>query len=126
MTESKKVGEDDKPKEVIAMKVRGNVKWFNVKSGYGFIKRNDTEEDVFVHKTAISKNNPKKALKSLGEGEEVEFDVVIGENGNTEASNVTGPDGAAVKGSPIVADRKKKSWRKIKKKPLRPDTFFNP
>ena len=63
--------------------------------------------------------------KSLGEGEEVEFDVVIGENGNTEASNVTGPDGATVKGSLIIADRKKKSWRKIKKKPLRPDTFFN-
>ena len=48
MTEAQKVGEDEKPKEVIAKKVRGTVKWFNVKSGYGFIIRNDTEEDVFV------------------------------------------------------------------------------
>ena len=126
MTEAQKVVEDEKLKEGIASKIRGTVRWFNVKSGYGFINRNDTEEDVFVHQTAIAKNNPKKAKKSLGDGEEVEFDVVIGENGNTEASNVTGPDGTTVKGSPIVADRKKKSWRKIKKKPLRPDTFFNP
>merc|ERR1719206_1504348 len=39
-------------KEVIATKVSGTVKWFNVKSGYGFINRNDTKEDVFVHQTA--------------------------------------------------------------------------
>ena len=50
----------EKPKQVIATKVSGTVKWFNVKSGYGFINRNDTKEDVFVHQTAIVKNNPKK------------------------------------------------------------------
>ena len=49
--------------QVIATKVSGTVKWFNVKSGYGFINRNDTKEDVFVHQTAIMKNNPKKAVR---------------------------------------------------------------
>ncbi|MBW8521755.1 cold shock domain-containing protein, partial [Escherichia coli] len=35
-----------KEKEVLATKVTGTVKWFNVKSGYGFINRHDTKEDV--------------------------------------------------------------------------------
>ncbi|KAJ6654978.1 hypothetical protein lerEdw1_006449 [Lerista edwardsae] len=43
-------------KRVLATQVQGTVKWFNVRNGYGFINRNDTKEDVFVHQGAEAAN----------------------------------------------------------------------
>jgi CspA family cold shock protein len=50
--------------------MKGTVKWFNEKKGYGFI---NTEEgkDVFVHFSAIKG----EGFRTLYEGQKVELDV---------------------------------------------------
>jgi cold shock protein len=78
-----------------ASRLVGTVKWFNAKAGYGFITRNDNQEDVFVHLSGIARKNPRHAFKSLCDGEIVEF--------NTIATNVTGLNGTNVIGNPYVA-----------------------
>ena len=54
------------------MSVRGTVKWFSKDKGYGFITREDTNTDVFVHFTDIQK----EGFKTLYKGQKVEFEVV--------------------------------------------------
>ena len=61
----------------------GTVKWFSAPKGYGFIGRNDGEEDVFVHFSAIQM----EGYKRLKEGQQVEFSIEDGPKG-LQAANV--------------------------------------
>lgn len=76
-------------------RLQGTVKWFNAKNGYGFITRSDNGEDVFVHFSGIARKNPRHAMKSLGDGEVVEFNIM--------ATNVTGPQGRPVRGNSHIS-----------------------
>ena len=61
----------------------GTVKWFSAPKGYGFIGRDDGEEDVFVHFSAIQM----EGYKRLKEGQAVEFSIEDGPKG-LQAANV--------------------------------------
>jgi CspA family cold shock protein len=61
--------------------MKGKVKWFNADRGYGFITRANGP-DVFVHYTAIQT----EGVRSLEEGEEVEFEIEEGRKGPQAAS----------------------------------------
>lgn len=66
------------------MLIIGRVKWFNTKKGYGFITREDSDEDIFVHYTSISGDG----YRALEKGEDVQFELVEGPKG-LQAQNVS-------------------------------------
>lgn len=70
------------------MAIKGTVKWFDVKKGFGFIQQEDGS-DVFIHYSNISGNG----FKVLEDGESVEFEVVEGNKG-LQAQNVVKAEAA--------------------------------
>lgn len=70
-------------RKVVKQLPEGNVKWFNDAKGYGFIRQDGDNRDVFVHYSAIAGDG----FKTLKEGEKVNFEVVQGPKG-LQASSV--------------------------------------
>ncbi len=62
--------------------MKGTVKWFDSKKGFGFITAEDGT-DIFVHYSAIQSGG----YKELKENQQVTFDVTEGPKGK-QASNV--------------------------------------
>jgi len=63
---------------------QGKVKWFNNAKGFGFIREEGKEDDVFVHYTAIEGDG----YKTLEDGQDVLFEICEGPKG-LHAKNVT-------------------------------------
>ena len=51
--------------------MKGTVKWYNARKGYGFITPDDNSDDVFVHATSLKECG----LKKLYTGSEVTFET---------------------------------------------------
>ncbi len=66
--------------------VKGTVKWFDSRKGYGFITREDGSGDIFVHFSAIQGEDAE--FKIIYEGDIVEFEVTEGDKG-PQATNLT-------------------------------------
>lgn len=78
----------------------GNVKWFDVKKGFGFIVGPEGQ-DVFVHFSSITGDG----FKTLKDGEPVEYELLEGEKGwhARNVKRVAGPrqpDGEAMMAPP--------------------------
>ena len=54
--------------------MKGTVKWFNDRKGFGFIEGSD-EKDIFVHRNALAEGI------QLNDGDEVEYEVESSEKG---------------------------------------------
>jgi len=61
----------------------GRVKWFDSKKGYGFIKDNDSEKDIFLHISSLEKSK----LRVLKENQEIQFEIKE-EKGKLQAVNL--------------------------------------
>ena len=61
----------------------GTVKWFNNAKGYGFIVPDGGGEDLFAHFSAVNM----EGYKTLSAGDQVQFDVTVGDKG-PQATNI--------------------------------------
>jgi CspA family cold shock protein len=57
--------------------LKGTVRWFNGKKGFGFIEREDKEKDVFFHASAVKA----AGMRYLNEGDKLEFTLEDGPKG---------------------------------------------
>ena len=62
----------------------GTVKWFNPEKGYGFIAPDQGTKDAFVHISAVER----AGLRSLREGQKIEYELVPGRDGRAAAENL--------------------------------------
>ena len=58
--------------------VQGTVKWFNARKGYGFIKVDNSQDEVFVHANEVSGS---KFRNELVQDQRVEFEIADGQKG---------------------------------------------
>lgn len=64
---------------------KGTVKFFNTLKGFGFIKNDETAEEIFVHVSALN-----DGVKELSEGQKVTYDIGKDPRSNKDrAENVT-------------------------------------
>ena len=61
----------------------GTVKWFNNAKGYGFIVPEGGGEDLFAHFSAVNMDG----YKTLSAGDQVQFDITVGDKG-PQATNI--------------------------------------
>jgi cold shock protein len=67
-----------------ATRLNGTVKWFDQKKGYGFIKPDDQDRDIFVHITAVQEAN----LERLKDNQRISFELIMDRNNKQSAGKL--------------------------------------
>ncbi|KAL7545130.1 hypothetical protein ACHAWF_008486 [Thalassiosira exigua] len=88
-------GSDNASAPASETKIKGTVKWFDNRKGFGFIAPEDGRADVFVHRRGI---RGYRKCGILEDGEEVEFEAITEPDKQClRAIQVTGPGGTLTK-----------------------------
>ena len=109
------------PVVVSDARIVGRVKWFNNKSGFGFITLCEGDDnDIFVHYTCLRAENSQ--YKYLVQGEYVEFDLVKSEDNKHEfhAANVSG-----IKGGLLMCQTHSLNNTFVRSPVIRPRNVYN-
>lgn len=64
-------------------KTTGIVKWFNFQKGYGFVKPDNANNDIFIHISELQKSG----IRSLNENDRISFEIAENK-GRTNAINI--------------------------------------
>ena len=65
----------------------GAVKWFNDSKGFGFLRSEGVDDDIFVHYSSIQGDG----FKTLEQGQVVEFELIKGPKGPQACLLYTSP-----------------------------------
>lgn len=88
-----------------ATRLTARVKWFNPRTGFGFLTDTSSSEDIFVHHSQITTSN--NVYKTLTQGEYVEYETTTDESGKSLAANVTG-----LNRGPLLCERPQTTFRR--------------
>ena len=66
----------------------GTVKWFDIKQNFGFIKPDDTSNEVMLHVSELDKANIKLIDKFALDGIRVSYDIDMSESNKPAATNI--------------------------------------
>jgi len=106
--------------------IKGIVKWYNARKGYGFITPGDKSDDVFVHAITLKDSG----LNKLYTGSEVTFEVDQDEKGkrakNLKVTKEVKPEIKTNKEGPAVGKQKTAAKQEKKasshKKPVKTES----
>mmetsp|Transcript_67230 Transcript_67230/g.194406 ORF Transcript_67230/g.194406 Transcript_67230/m.194406 type:complete len:309 (+) Transcript_67230:105-1031(+) len=85
-------------------KMKGKVKWFSNRKGFGFVSPEGGGDDIFLHHSRIVSD---AEYKTLRDGFDVQFEVGTDDKGKPFADKVTSADGSPI--PPPDPSRKKKA-----------------